>query len=518
MRLLTLFTLFFVTVSANSFAAPEITDEGAKKAKVVAEQYLALYAPFFAMDPESTVTQTGEIQIEKAKNYYAATLPDLTVKNTREIKGEEKAIIFKLGITSMNIAPTDDPNAWKIAVALPTPFIVTDENNEIIFEVDMGNQKMAGLWNTELEAVSRMKAEYKNIVVSMVKDQAKVKMGHIKKVYIESDSKKIADDDWSSPAKIIMDGFAFGMLNDPTKSSIKVDNITVDGTVTGYAPTQIKKLYTMMADAEAPKDGIGMPKGYFDILRQSMKSWDSNFSISGITIQDRAKKGVTQKPIKLDKAGFVIDFSDMDKPLTSNKIGFSYSGLQIDTQGQPSKESIATTFGLMLGIENLPIDKLVKFGEQAAGAAEGAADPKQKMQGAAMMAMMALPQTLAEAGTTLRLEEMKMANKHYSLGGKGYLKATTESAVGALGEANFKYTGLQKLIQFIQDALPSVTDEKKQAREKRWISRLEFLERLGEVDPNDPNIKTINFKLTPQGQTMINGRPMQEVLAAPAPQ
>lgn len=520
MRLFTLLFSCLFIASSPVIAAPEISDEGAKGAKIVAEQYLAFYAPLFALSPNSVVKKEGDIQVEKAANYYAVTLPDLTVVNKKPLapqkEGEEpkqqEEFIFKLGITSLNVAPTDDPQTWQIAIAMPTPFLITDENDNIVFQLDIGKQQMAGLWNTELQAIARTNTVYEDLKYKFTSNKdGRSATGAIKEIKITSDSFKNSDDNWRSPMEISMNDFIFGLIEDPSKNSVRIGNITIDGVVDGYAPSKIKELYTMLNTAAESETDKMLPTSYFKTLRESASAWSSNFKVSDVVIRSNDKKTNTAKTTSLKDANFKFDLSGLNGALINQSISFGYSGLNLPENISVNQDATPSTLAFGLSIENLPIDKLITFGEQAMGASAGGGDTKQKLQGAGMMAMMALPQTFAEAGTTIRLEETKLTNAHYSFGAKGYIKATTESAVGAVGEANMKYAGLNKLIELINKRSETM-DDKYKKRAERITSQLSFLNTLGEPDANNPAIKSINFKLNQQGQSLINGKSMQEVM------
>lgn len=520
MRLFTLLFLCLTLATSPVMAASEMNDEGMAGAKLVAEQYLALYAPLFAMSPNSVVKKDGDIKVEKAANYYAVTLPNLTIINkSPEIAPKEgqapapsEEFKFKLGITSMNIAPTDDPKTWKIAIAMPTPFLVTDKNDQTVFQLDIGKQQMSGLWNTDLQAIAKAEAQYNDLKYKFTGKTANQSIGGvIKEIKLTSDSTKNSDDNWRSLAQIMMNEFAFGLIDDPSKNSVSIGNITIDGVVDGYAPTKIKELYSMLNTATQTQGSNELTSGYFTILRQAADMWNYNFKINDIVIRKKDKGQTEVKTTSLKEATIKFEMSGLKNPLINQSISFGYSGLNLPVSASGNEDALPTTMAFGLSIENLPIDKLITFGEQAMGASAGAGDTKQKLQGAGMMAMMALPQTFAEAGTTLRLEETNLANKDYTLAAKGYLKASTQSALGAVAEANMKYAGLDKLIALIQQKSASMS-EKDKMRAQSMVSQISFLNKLGEPDANNPAIKSINFKLNQQGQSLINGKTMQEVM------
>ena len=114
--------------------------------------------------------QDGNINIEQLESYQAVTLPAMTLHYPTGNK-------TKIGLIAINATP--DKNNWKMSVALPTAISHSDENGNIIVQIDLQNQKMTTLWNGNSQKFTDIKGEYSNTLITLPRQKRRIKIGKV---------------------------------------------------------------------------------------------------------------------------------------------------------------------------------------------------------------------------------------------------------------------------------------------------------------------------------------------------
>jgi hypothetical protein len=146
-----------VLTPSSSFAS-EINDAGAKRLE-------SMFATLLNEQKAKTETHGGtlttqdNIVVEQASDYYAITLPAFTITN-KDGTGTQ------IGLIAINATPTKNPDNWNLSIALPTPLKYLNKNGNIETQINIGTQRMNGLWDGELKTFSKLAAQYDDIKIT----------------------------------------------------------------------------------------------------------------------------------------------------------------------------------------------------------------------------------------------------------------------------------------------------------------------------------------------------------------
>src|SRR5690606_24068324 len=98
------------------------------------------------------LVRDGAVIVEKAKEYYAVTLPPLSLRGKNNTRVD-------IGMIAVNASPGKEEGEWRMSVALPMPLIVRDMNQDgRTLTVDIARQNMAGIWHEKIEGFSKLNA------------------------------------------------------------------------------------------------------------------------------------------------------------------------------------------------------------------------------------------------------------------------------------------------------------------------------------------------------------------------
>lgn len=147
--------LLTLTPLAPAVAAPAVDQAGAEALKPRIEETLGMTAQILK-SRNCTMERQGELEVEPAGSYYAITTPALSFTCAG-------GMTRSVGMLAINAAPTDDPNLFKVAMALPTPMTDTDKQGSKVGTLSLGPQSMSGLWNMKDHSFESIAASYRDV-------------------------------------------------------------------------------------------------------------------------------------------------------------------------------------------------------------------------------------------------------------------------------------------------------------------------------------------------------------------
>jgi hypothetical protein len=155
MRYIALTVAAVFLFSHTVFAATAINQAGADKLKPqLLETLKNLEVQLKAQG--YTLKQEGPLLIEPAGNYYAITTSALSLTFGANISRN-------IGMVAINAIPTDDPDIFKVAIAIPTPITDTTADGKQTGIITLGTQNMNGLWHLKANTFIQLAATYKDI-------------------------------------------------------------------------------------------------------------------------------------------------------------------------------------------------------------------------------------------------------------------------------------------------------------------------------------------------------------------
>src|SRR5690606_28618936 len=169
-----------------------INAEGAQKLKTLFETMLANQRA--TSRPENgRLEYEGEVLVEQASTYYAVTLPHARIVYPDGAR-------LDIGMVSVNAAPHDLPGQWKMAVAVPTPMVMTNAEKNQTIKINIGAQKASGIWDEELEHFAKLDAQYKNVTIENPGTGFSMQIPESQILY---DFAKGPDGFWSGPGRMM---------------------------------------------------------------------------------------------------------------------------------------------------------------------------------------------------------------------------------------------------------------------------------------------------------------------------
>lgn len=466
---LILLTALSFSVSAQ---ASDINAEGAAKLKALFQSILERQAEKIDKKEGHSVAYEGETKVEIVDTHYAVTLPHISINHPNEHRTE-------IGMIAINAVPQDDPAMWKMAVALPTPILMYDNEDAIVSRLDLGTQRASGLWHTEKHYFTSFDAQYADITYQK---QHKFLDVTVPSMTITHNLEQSDTGTWSGPSEIIID-------NINIKTALDQD-------------TRIEKIHL-----KSHIDGYDHDKMHDDVLG------NIGTALSGVRIDYALSNAVLSQP-KLGAEGeHTLQFSSAALGFEAKKQGnenasfnftFNFKDLALpdpkhDTAPQEGKIDIA--------INNVPLSQMVALGQNTFQGAM--ADPAmRKMAGLALM--LKLPAMLAVAKTNIMIEDSYAAHDSYRLNLDGEAKADLTAANSATATINMRVSGMDWLTENMpEDAEGFFVPVAK------MLIKLKDIARIEKDAAKDEEIHIFQFVMSPQGQMLINGHNAMALLITP---
>ncbi len=211
-----LLTLILTLFFGAQTQASTIDDAGATRLKTLFSELLQEQKETASLSGRTIKTQ-GDITIEQASNYYAVTLPTISIIN------EDKTTL-DIGLIALNAIPTKNPDNWKMSIALPTPFLYSDKDNNPEIRIDFGTQRTGGIWNGKLKGFSKLLSQYQDIQITHYKND---KTLSIKKLGVATNLDKTKNKNWLGDVTIETSGIKIETEETPNFFSLKEASLKI---------------------------------------------------------------------------------------------------------------------------------------------------------------------------------------------------------------------------------------------------------------------------------------------------
>lgn len=497
-------------LSAPAAAQQPINDAGANALKAQITEVLNKQKNARQLSGGALITE-GDVVVEQADTYYAVTLPDIAVK-------DEKGETAEIGIIAINAIPDATPCNWKLSVSLPTPITWKNAAGTPVRKMNIGNQRLSGLWNQSLAGFSTLDGAYDNVTID---DMARQKTYKIATVNILSNMKETAQGIWSGDTVATIKGL--NGSGAPSAGTTKADEITLTASVKDLSAAkqqQMREKIGAFAENTNPKDLETMsPAGQLalynmviDMMRNAgngftLKAGLKNFAATMPAIAGQPARNLNIKDgtLALDLAGF-----------NTGKVTLGILSKMDDVVSSPlaNPAVVPTDLDLNMKIQNLPFEELVKIGQDSLKAAGKGGAAKQF---AGIQAMISLPQVLSAAGANVTITDSTFSNNTANAKVDGTMKADMNATMGAVGRIKAEVGNLDAVIASLQKQANETPDAGKKARLQKLVQNLTVFNLAGQAEKRgDQTVKTYDFELTPGGQMLLNGSDLSVLTGATA--
>lgn len=399
----------------------------------------------------------GDIDIENAGSYFAVTFPEMVVSETN---GDETQI----GMIAVNATPTADENIWKMAVALPTPFIKNNAAGKKIGQLDIGTQKFAGLYDAKFKNFTKLALDYRNLKISNYLDN---QITDIKNLEVISNLFVVNN-----------------VLSGPTEA--KLSDITFADVDTAKT-TQIGEV-NLNAEYEG-LDAIA--------LLQNISSINVK-NLGGIKLEAELKD--IESDIKLSRMKFKYDGEKPKNGLSDQSFEMKYSGLIPQNNLNNMIAFIPKDMNIDFGFNKLPLGELIKLGQLKLAANDS--NPSAALN--LLQAITSLPTKMTKAGSDLDINNIDFKNDLFDITTKGRLKADNASPLKVVGDIILSAKGMDTTQTAINLKMAEASAQEKQALTK-MSNQITFIKE--KCDGAKGNY-VCNVNFSKEGKITINNNPL----------
>lgn len=489
-----------LTMYSAPLHASEISEQGAEHLKKTFQEMVDFQQSMASMQG-SMIDFDGEIKVTPANGYYAVTFPNLSYT---DFSGKTT----KVGVIALNAIPGKKEGQWKVAVALPMPITYFDSDNTPIGQLNIGQQKMAGLWLEDLNNFVKLDASYDNITFKDLDAQIDLKIPHTEVKYdLEEDAKGY----WSGP----MQGFAenIQILNPVEKINITMGKVSMDMNMEGYDPRAVKSFRDKMGAVANASNGqqmsaqhaVGIYNMVTDYLGKSSDGFSAQISVENLNVDTPAKMGNPETNVRIGKIGYGFDMKGFRQNDVSMTLRISFNGLDITplpADAQAAAGLIPSALNLDISVNNLPFKELVDLGSKTLS--QTAKNPQMAQMGG-MQALMTLPQLFSQAGTNITFTNNHLTAPDYKAKVDGKFTADMSATQGAVGEAKMTLTGLDKIITDLQKEAQNQANPMQAQSAQQTLQGLSMLKMFGQMDQSQADTRSYHFQMTKDGQMLMNG-------------
>ncbi len=500
-RFFNVFSTFALIIALSSPAQAAVDAQGAQKLKTLFKNMIERQKDASTISGSEFRT-TGDVIVEPAGNYYAVTLPNITTV-------DEKGSRAELGMIAINAIPGDEDGQWKMSVAWPSPVTFINKEGKPEMKIDIGAQRMAGLFDESMENFTKLDAAYQNI---RIEHYEKDNIVTIPKITLKYNLEEKQPGVFSGP----MTGTAEKIkINDGAQNEllfIENGNFKIDvAEITAADNKAMQEEFEDLADRAKDSNGnisADDKKAVFSVMAKTFESlgngFTSQYNLNGIRLGMPENKG-TNGPTKveLSKVGFGFDMQGFRENNVTLSLRMGYEGLQM-TPEPPSFQDVGPqTMSFDLSLKDIPFQELSDLAENSL---ETSLQNPAAAQMAKVQAMMALPQLLTASGTNLTINSATFKSKIAQAELSGKIKADTTAVSGGTGFINATMYGLDELMSIAQKAAIESKDKEEKTNMAKIFPALVLLRGTAEQDKDESGKTFYKFRMTldEEGQAMIN--------------
>lgn len=497
--------LLFMPVT--SWAQPD--DADVQEVRGIIEDIIEIAETEATMNGMTLITE-GNISVKPSGSYYSVTTPDLSL-NTNT------GITVDIGIIAMNLAKANKPGFWKTTIAYPQPVILRKADGQETGRLNIGSQRFAGLWHEVSKQFLKFDGEFRDISLSAVTGGAgPVKIGSFKMLI---DLEEGSDGLYSGPARYEFNDFEIIGEDD---GAINIEQIVIDATLDGYDINQamivrdditqrIERLYDPSTPAVSDQERFETHNIVMNALGNLLRGFSAEFRINGLDINIPTQDGADRINFRLGEMSFGAGMNNIGRETTDINWNMGYSELSSPAIPEKFDQYVASTANINMKFENLPLSQLFEMGgEMALNAA-----PENK-QNAAMQAAMMMPQILSQSGAVIDINDTYVGNEIYRFDVDALVVADATAAHQATVDANISLKGLDTLLTSLQQTAQATQDPGEKQQIAQSIQALTMVQLFGQQSQDNPAIRNYNVVVDKQGQVLINGASLQQLMSGGA--
>ncbi|MCD8562869.1 MAG: hypothetical protein LRY54_02175 [Alphaproteobacteria bacterium] len=437
-----------------------------------------------------TLELEGDTQIENAGNYYAVTLPHISLK-TKD--GET----LEIGIIAVNTSAADKPGSWKMTFALPTPLILKDPAGNPKLNLAINGQKVTGIWNEDIGYFTQMDALYSGISLTDIAQNFSANIGSIS---IKSNLEERSPGKWSGPLSGRLEKLDILIPDRQMKLSLKSLENNIE--FLSYDPALIRTKQQELAAATAANESPGQI--LFDLLTKSGEGFKTTYDIEGLEIIAPQPGQNTMGKFGLDAGAVSLALSGFSADKVAASISLNYRGLDPRPLSTHLQNVMPREAHLSWELKDVPLQKLSATVQNTFSAAKDNPAATQAGMAALVFKLSAL---LSQAQTRLSVQKNYMMNDLYRTNLDGGVSADITALLGFSSDFVLNVYGLNNLITALDNAAIEPTTMYRTTLQS-WAANLKYFKGFGLLQKDESNaaFHSYHFQLTPQGQILLNDK------------
>ncbi|MEM6780408.1 MAG: hypothetical protein AAF569_00935 [Pseudomonadota bacterium] len=446
---------------------------------------------------------TGNVIVEPAGSYYAVTLPNITMIEPDGSRAE-------LGMIAINTVPGDRDGQWKMSLAWPSPVTYINQDGQPTFKIDIGAQRMAGLFDERIESFIKLDAAYQTIRMEHYEDGTIIT---IPKIDVKMNLEEQQDGIFSGPMtataeNLNISGGSASQVVSIKKAGLKMNIDSMSAADNKAMQDEIDDLAERVRTTDAGdvsnEDRMAVMSTVVEAFESLGNGFTSQYTLEGINITFPENEG-SDKPtsMSLAEAGFGLDMQGFKDNNVKLNVRMGYDGLQLTPQPKDFETVGPQSLNFDLSVNDIPFAELRDMAENSMSTIIDNPSATQMVQ---IQTMMALPQLLTASGTNLTLNNLIFNSPTAQMKASGKVTADSASKIGASGFVNAEIYGLDELLNAAQAAALADKNSSEKSNLAQIFPAVVLLRGTAEQE-KDENGKTVSkFRITldEQGQVMIN--------------
>lgn len=533
------FALTSLPLATPAQAAPAIDAAGAATLKTVVDDALGFYLDMQKKTGEG-LTLSGPVEVVPKGSYYEVKIPGAAMVS--------ETATMTIGTVMVNATPEDDGD-YRASIAVPRQMVMKDTAGDERMVIDLGSQKFSGVFTPALGLFSKAEASYDNVTATITpKSEQPPADGN-------ESTKESAKSSKAEPVTITL-GSVSSALNMQRDGDLwsGPQTTTIRNAALAFGDGKASKLTIgeLIAAVSYNKIDLGAGKKLRDQLRQSLQengnlsletlqktisttmggmvgmpeSGTSAFTLSDLTLDIPPAPGAANAhpfSLRLARVASNSTMAGMkgdDGTLTSKSTltGMSMTGFSGPLAGiVPSEAAVNITaakvpFKSIMNTLGAAVNDVMATQTAADGTSNtsAAADAQAKQQ--AQEALAALPALLAQAGTTVTVNDTYVTSPDLNSKLDGVLTAVSGAPYIFAGKTTLVLAGMDELIAKLQQQSQTANDP----RAAGYAQMLIIMQLSGQLSktPDGKSQRTYALELTPDGNVKLNGADMKALIPA----
>ncbi|MAE52028.1 MAG: hypothetical protein CMH27_09470 [Micavibrio sp.] len=439
----------------------------------------------------------GDVSVEKAGQYYAITLPFMSINY-------KDGSHFDIGLIGVNAAPHSVEGQWKMTFALPADMTFKDNGGGELFTVNIGAQRSSGVWSEALGYFSKLDANFETITLNNPSNGFTMTIPNARAVY---DLDRDQASKWSGPIYFSFNDIT-AIADNVEGNVLEIGALNLNMELFQYDPAAMQTYRTQLQDFIALKNA-DEPVSDSQIVSNLINSFISILGdgfTSEYQVNDLMIKGPPQSAstnlIKLDNAHAGIDVTGFTTDKVNLSLRLGYDNFTLDPMPETLPALAPNNVNIDLTVTDIPFQDLIDMSKNTLDSSLGSPNMANM---AAMSLAFRLPALLSKANTALLIDDNYYGNDMYHVNLDG--KVTTDLTAANSATADIKATvrGLDRVITFLSEQTQQGNDT---ARTQQMLATLAVLKGLGANGTNDQGETTHNYDLvmSKDGKILLNGQ------------